>query len=460
MSSSQAGGRSRMRIGGDEKKRRRVAVVYYLWRSRQGGLEHPHLMEVEVSSEQQELRLRDVTRRLDALRGKGMAAMYSWSCKRSYRGGYVWHDLAHPDDLLLPTHAGDYVLKASLLVHHPSTTTAPVASSTANTLLVADQCTSCRTPPRSSSSSSSVSSLQGSSSSPKSNTNNNSSSKEEEEEAVVVLVEPPKLVAAAATQTDDDDYSTATATATVSVAAAGQKQGTASARVGGSRSLESLIMADDSSFRGMLEDDEEDETGAGEEMSMSSIYRVKPANLLMRLIACGCGCSTSIPLPVPAAATCRNKKQLQLQLDGPGPATADGFGYVQQLESLPLSPVLSPLPDLVNSKHKHPPPAAAIPHEQHHFSGGTSITAAAAAAHEVAARGKLSSVADDLVQRTECSNGTGDLVNNLAAANIKAELAHSRPVVVAFRLDKHDDNVIKIEERLASGARVTISSTN
>ncbi|KAF0911491.1 hypothetical protein E2562_011137 [Oryza meyeriana var. granulata] len=121
MSSSQAeassaggGGRSNRTAAADEwtasgkKAWRRVAVVYYLCRSRQGGLEHPHLMEVEVADEEQQVRLRDVTRRLDALRGKGMAAMYAWSCKRSYRGGYVWHDLSHPDDLLLPTHAGDY----------------------------------------------------------------------------------------------------------------------------------------------------------------------------------------------------------------------------------------------------------------------------------------------------------------------------------------------------------------
>ncbi|KAK6144569.1 hypothetical protein DH2020_021389 [Rehmannia glutinosa] len=64
---------------GKLKSDHRVPVVYYL--SRNGQLEHPHFMEVPVSSPQG-LFLRDVINRLNALRGKGMAAMYSWSCKR------------------------------------------------------------------------------------------------------------------------------------------------------------------------------------------------------------------------------------------------------------------------------------------------------------------------------------------------------------------------------------------
>ena len=86
--------------------------------------------------------------RLDAVRGKGMAAKYSWSCKRylhtypsielrsisrsvyyrtnivfihkatmqcrSYKTGFVWHDLS-ADDLLLPTQGTEYVLKGSEL---------------------------------------------------------------------------------------------------------------------------------------------------------------------------------------------------------------------------------------------------------------------------------------------------------------------------------------------------------
>lgn len=95
---------------------RKVPVVYYLCRNRQ--LEHPHFMEVPVSSprglclrgRKRKTKIQhfsgifiylficvfvfvgcgflrgcfcaDVINRLDALRGRGMAAMYSWSSKR------------------------------------------------------------------------------------------------------------------------------------------------------------------------------------------------------------------------------------------------------------------------------------------------------------------------------------------------------------------------------------------
>ncbi|KAK2433854.1 protein SOSEKI [Trifolium repens] len=79
----------------------KVAVIYYLCRNRQ--LEHPHFMEVPLSSP-------------DGLylRGRGMASLYSWSCKRSYKNGFVWHDLCE-DDLILPAHGNEYVLKGSEL---------------------------------------------------------------------------------------------------------------------------------------------------------------------------------------------------------------------------------------------------------------------------------------------------------------------------------------------------------
>ncbi|KAK3129383.1 hypothetical protein QOZ80_6BG0478660 [Eleusine coracana subsp. coracana] len=93
---------------------RRVTVVYYLCRHERH-LEHPHLMELTLASPDHALYLRDVIHRLDALRGKGMAAMYSWSCKRRYKTGFVWHDVSE-DDVLLPAQgSGEYVLKGSLL---------------------------------------------------------------------------------------------------------------------------------------------------------------------------------------------------------------------------------------------------------------------------------------------------------------------------------------------------------
>lgn len=90
---------------------KKVPVVYYLCRNRQ--LEHPHFIEVPLSSPDG-LFLRDVIERLNVLRGRGMAAMYSWSCKRSYKNGFVWHDLCE-DDLILPAHGNEYVLKGSEL---------------------------------------------------------------------------------------------------------------------------------------------------------------------------------------------------------------------------------------------------------------------------------------------------------------------------------------------------------
>ncbi|XP_042416155.1 protein SOSEKI 5-like isoform X1 [Zingiber officinale] len=100
-----------------EPKPKKVSVVYYL--SRGGQLEHPHFMEVALSSTDG-LYLRaccflDVIDRLNLLRGKGMANLYSWSSKRSYKNGFVWHDLTE-DDLIHPTRGHEYVLKGSELL--------------------------------------------------------------------------------------------------------------------------------------------------------------------------------------------------------------------------------------------------------------------------------------------------------------------------------------------------------
>ncbi|XP_024990487.1 protein UPSTREAM OF FLC-like [Cynara cardunculus var. scolymus] len=91
---------------------RKVPVLYYL--SRNGHLEHPHLVDVTLSSPHG-LYLRDVMNTLNYHRGKGMANMYSWSFKRSYKSGYVWHD-ASEEDLIQPTNGHDYVVKGSQLL--------------------------------------------------------------------------------------------------------------------------------------------------------------------------------------------------------------------------------------------------------------------------------------------------------------------------------------------------------
>ncbi|KAF5751579.1 hypothetical protein HS088_TW02G00594 [Tripterygium wilfordii] len=93
------------------QQNQKVAVVYYLCKNRQ--LEHPHFIEVPLSSPDG-LYLRDVIEKLNVLRGRGMASMYSWSSKRSYKNGFVWHDLSE-DDLILPAHGNEYVLKGSEL---------------------------------------------------------------------------------------------------------------------------------------------------------------------------------------------------------------------------------------------------------------------------------------------------------------------------------------------------------
>ncbi|XP_059660697.1 protein SOSEKI 5 [Cornus florida] len=94
------------------KAETKVPVVYYL--SRNGHLDHPHFIEVPLSSSQG-LFLRDVINRLNSLRGQGMATMYSWSCKRSYKNGFVWHDLSE-NDFIYPAHGQEYVLKGSELL--------------------------------------------------------------------------------------------------------------------------------------------------------------------------------------------------------------------------------------------------------------------------------------------------------------------------------------------------------
>ncbi|KAH9295893.1 hypothetical protein KI387_039481, partial [Taxus chinensis] len=101
--------RAKMPMQPRQKQMKKVQVVYYL--SRGGQLEHPHFMEISLPCNQ-ELRLRDVINRLTIMRGKGVLSLFSWSCKRSYKSGYVWHDLSD-DDVICPVDGVEYVLKGS-----------------------------------------------------------------------------------------------------------------------------------------------------------------------------------------------------------------------------------------------------------------------------------------------------------------------------------------------------------
>ncbi|KAG1334547.1 putative protein UPSTREAM OF FLC [Cocos nucifera] len=44
-----------------------------------------------------------------------MPSLFSWSCKRSYKNGYVWNDLAE-NDIIYPADGAEYVLKGSEII--------------------------------------------------------------------------------------------------------------------------------------------------------------------------------------------------------------------------------------------------------------------------------------------------------------------------------------------------------
>ncbi|GMH12769.1 hypothetical protein Nepgr_014610 [Nepenthes gracilis] len=112
-----------------QNMRRVASVVYYLCRN--GQLEHPHFMEVPLSSSEG-LFLGDIIKKLSFLRGKGMAIQYSWSSKRSYKNGYVWHDLEE-NDFIHPVHGQEYVLKGSEILENFLTDKSSEMSSSSST---------------------------------------------------------------------------------------------------------------------------------------------------------------------------------------------------------------------------------------------------------------------------------------------------------------------------------------
>ncbi|KAL4561528.1 hypothetical protein LXL04_033695 [Taraxacum kok-saghyz] len=101
------GGGGRINENGGEV--RRVHIVYYL--SRNGGIEHPHLIRIHHVSHNG-VCLRDVKSWLSELRGEDMPERFAWSYKRMYKGGYVWQDLLD-EDLITPICDNEYVLKGS-----------------------------------------------------------------------------------------------------------------------------------------------------------------------------------------------------------------------------------------------------------------------------------------------------------------------------------------------------------
>ncbi|KAL9686060.1 hypothetical protein QQ045_023515 [Rhodiola kirilowii] len=81
------------------RRLKRVSVVYHL--SRNGHLEHPHFMEVPLSCPD----------------GLYLKDEFDSMCQnRSYKNGFVWHDLFE-DDYIHPVHGLEYVLKGSEILH-------------------------------------------------------------------------------------------------------------------------------------------------------------------------------------------------------------------------------------------------------------------------------------------------------------------------------------------------------
>lgn len=75
-------------------------------------MDHPHLVEGYLSAAQDGLRLRDVKRWLAVLRGKSMPTTFAWSYKRTYKNGFIWHDLGD-NDMIQPLSKNEYVLMGS-----------------------------------------------------------------------------------------------------------------------------------------------------------------------------------------------------------------------------------------------------------------------------------------------------------------------------------------------------------
>ncbi|KAL4193191.1 hypothetical protein AMTRI_Chr06g175690 [Amborella trichopoda] len=277
-----------------QQQQRKVAVVYYLCRNRH--LEHPHFIEVPLASPRG-LYLRDFISRLNAHRGRGMTAMYSWSCKRSYKSGFVWHDLSE-DDLIHPVNGNEYVLKGSELLDEPSPDRyQPIklqqqpqlqASPKQQQLLLCQEASSSSITekPKTTTENDHLSSA---GTSPNSITENSSEYKVYKAHATAYA--GPTPATDAATQTEDRGSHAVRGVSTEEALNEGSGDeasppppSSSSASSSGGRkaeTLESLIKADckkmNGSFR-IMEDEEEREGG---------VYRSKGSNVLMQLISCG-----------------------------------------------------------------------------------------------------------------------------------------------------------------------------
>uniref|UniRef100_K3ZRU3 SOSEKI DIX-like domain-containing protein n=1 Tax=Setaria italica TaxID=4555 RepID=K3ZRU3_SETIT len=541
-----------------------MTVVYYLCRSGRH-LEHPHLMEMRLPSPNEALYLRDVICRLDALRGKGMAAMYSWSCKRRYKTGFVWHDVLE-DDMLLPTQGSEYVLKGSLLLPHHSSPPALVAApppadhdhtNVGTTIIQKVQCvkptpdeeapthsregwttnsslsspptievdveveapppplhqepqpelssispsSSCTTGDRDEEAASARSSSSGSPASPTKPTRGSAGSAPSTSGSTSSPTPPPSLMLynkqqvsiitaqGEATQTQgtstgrdlhkkDTGCSTGSILIKATVPADDKQAGRTrsfSSSTSRSGTLESLIRAEALGRRGatakrILEEDDDDD----KEAVQSQGTKLNPANLLMRLMACGSTMSARQHLPACGLMRSTHKPQY----------------LSQHVELLPSSPVLSPLGALI----MHPVTAAGVgvisdSGDCSNCSGSMLQTAVKGCdvSEKEASVGNLdnlegrSKIISQTIKMAPCQQPkSGTLVtittdvrhnngeqgcSNEASSKTLSRSASKRMTdpsprstrVVTFHDEK--EKAVKIEERLASGARVIIQCT-
>ncbi|KAJ1289052.1 hypothetical protein BS78_02G135700 [Paspalum vaginatum] len=505
-----------------------VTVVYYLCRSGRH-LEHPHLMEMHLASPNQALYLRDVLHRLDALRGKGMAAMYSWSCKRRYKTGFVWHDVLE-DDMLLPAQGSEYVLKGSLLLlrntsppalvvapppedhdkpnvgttiipkapcvkpttdeesptHSQEDWTTNSSPSSPPTVKAEDEApppapglhqgrpqpvlssispsSCCTTGDRDTETASARSSCSGSPSSPsKPATRGSSGSAPPPSGSSSSITPPPK----ATVPTNDKQPENA-----------GSFSSGTKSRSG---TLESLIRAEALGRRGATAKRILEEEDDNKEAVQSLGAKLNPTNLLMRLVACGSTISARQHLPACGPMRTTHKPQY----------------LTQHVELLPSSPVLSPLGTLI-MRHGSAPGARVLsdsvdcehcrgnllqPAGKSCESGKVMSTivqpslsrehdsvpkeeASIENSNDLEGRSKISPQTIRMASCQQPTNGTlvtittdvgGEqeyktLSRSKSKRMIDQSLRSSR--IVSFPDEK--DKVIKIEERLASGARVII----
>lgn len=487
------------------QKIKKVQIVYYLSKNRQ--LEHPHFMEVLLSSPNG-LYLRDVIERLNVLRGRGMASMYSWSSKRSYRNGFVWHDLSE-DDLILPAHGNEYVLKGSEIIDESTTTDhfSPVENSAAQTMkqiVVEPPPSSSRSMDDDSSSSSSMkrTNKEDDELSPPALRSVSSSDSRDAKNWCLAEYKSEGLLADASTQTDEtvnnkpvvetlsigvstDDALSSESEESSEPSCEGKEEetsrnsvsppvsNTASSLTAKTDTLESLIRADVSKMNSFRILEQEDVR-----MTAAANSRIKASNVLMQLISCG-----SISVKDNKFGLVPTYKPKFGHSKFPSPFFSSSSFMMGDVDRLSETPSLMSLRieekeyfsgSLVETKLQKKDAAA---------DGNTSLKRSssyngdrASKQMGVAENGDLkpgcskhiprssrkasSSMMSKQQPRSESMRSpvSKNTTKNIPSPSKKSDVCSERITESLMKTKEDSEKVIKIEERLASGARVIIES--